>query len=387
MTLTEQILNTLKVVLPNGAPGLHEPEFDGNEWKYVKDCLDTGWVSSAGSYISKFEAMLTDITGVKHAIATVNGSAALHAGLLFSGIESDDEIIIPTLTFVATANAVSYCGGIPHFADSEEQTLGIDASKLSDHLSKNAEIRDNQCFNKNTNRRISALIAMHTFGHASELEALKDVCERYHLILIEDAAEAIGTLYKNKHVGNWGLVSTLSFNGNKTITTGGGGAILTNDNTIAEQARRITDTAKVPHRWARTHDFIGYNYRLTNMNAALGCAQLEQLDGFIERKRRLTKAFADAFSAISGVRLFTETNDCKSNYWLNALILDAGNAVLRDEILDLTNDAGIRTQPAWTPMHQLPMYKNSPSMDLSTAESLFQRTINIPSSSFLAAAL
>jgi len=379
----QHIIDALKVVLPNGAAGLHEPEFTGNEWDYVKECLDTGWVSSAGSYVTRFEDMLAKITGAKHAIAVINGSAALHAGLLLADIEPDDEVIIPTLTFVATANAVSYCNAVPHFADCDDQTLGIDPDKLSSYLAEISEIRNDYCFNKKTNRRINALIVMHTFGHASELDTLKQVCDRYHITFIEDAAEAIGTLYKGKHVGNHGLISTLSFNGNKAITTGGGGAILTNDDEIADKARRLTDTAKVPHRWMRAHDLIGFNYRMTNMNAALGCAQLEKLDVIVEQKRNLAAAYEKAFTSLAGVTVFSETSVCKSNYWLNTIILDPEHADQRDAILEATNDAGLRTQPAWTPMHLLPMYGGCPRMDLSNAESLYQRVINLPSSSFL----
>jgi perosamine synthetase len=379
----QHIVDALKAVLPDGAAGLHEPEFAGNEWDYVKECLDTGWVSSAGSYVSRFEDMLAKITETKHAIAVINGSAALHAGLLLTDIEQDDEVIIPTLTFVATANAVSYCNAVPHFADCDERTLGINPDKLSSYLADIADIRGEQCFNKKTNRRIKALIVMHTFGHASELDTLKQICDRYGIAFIEDAAEAIGTLYKGKHVGNHGLISILSFNGNKTITTGGGGAILTNDDTIADKARHLTDTAKVPHRWMRAHDLIGFNYRMTNINAALGCAQLEKLGAIIERKRNLAAAYKKAFSLVAGVTVFSETPVCKSNYWLNTIILDPEYADQRDAVLEATNDAGLRTQPAWTPMHKLSMYQECPRMDLSAAESLYDRAINLPSSSFL----
>ncbi len=383
----QQIIDALKTVLPQGAGGLHEPEFAGNEWTYVKDCLDTGWVSTAGSYVTRFEDMLAEITGVKHAIATITGSAALHTCLLLSDVQPDDEVIIPTLTFVATANAVTYCGAVPHFADCDEKTLGIDPGKLANHLAEISEIRNNACFNKQTGRRLSAIIVMHTFGHASDLDALVKVCDQYKLVLIEDAAEAIGTLYRDRHVGSLSRVSALSFNGNKTVTTGGGGAILTNDSALAERARRLTDTAKVPHRWVRSHDMVGFNYRMTNMNAALGCAQLERLELLIERKRQLAENYKNAFSALAGVKFFSETLDSRSNYWLNTIILDPDYADQRDAILEAANDAGIRTQPAWTPMHQLPMYENNPQMDLSTTESLYKRIINLPSSSFLTDAL
>jgi perosamine synthetase len=287
---------------------------------------------------------------------------------------------MPALTFVATANAISYIGAIPHFVDSEEHTLGLDPLKLVDYLRDIAVIRDGQCFNRHTQRRIKAVVPMHTFGHPVDIEPLIEVVKEFRLELIEDAAESLGSYYKGKHTGHWGKLSALSFNGNKTITTGGGGAILTNDATLAKTAKHLTTTAKVPHRWAYVHDQVGYNYRLPNLNAALGLAQMEQLENFLERKRSLAARYQRAFENVKGVRFFTEPSFAKSNYWLNALILDATRAHLRDELLAATNDANIMTRPAWTLMHELPMYQPCPKMDLSVAEGLEQRLINIPSS-------
>jgi perosamine synthetase len=381
----EAIINALKSVLPREGPPitLHEPRFAGNEWVYVRECLDTGWVSSVGSYVDRFEAMLANYTGMKRAVAVVNGTASLHVCLKLAGVEPGDEVVIPTLTFVATANAVAYCGAIPHFADSEEKTLGLDPVKLSDYLKKSARVGKDGCYNKTTGRRIAAVIPMHTFGHPVDLDPLTEFCERFNLKMVEDAAESMGSLYKSRHTGNWGLLSALSFNGNKIITTGGGGAILTNDNTLADKAKHITTTARIPHRWEYRHDQVGYNYRMPNINAALGCAQLEQLPGFIQTKRLLAEKYRKAFGGMKGIRLFTEPDFAKSNYWLNVLLLDRDCSHFLNELLKMTNDAGIMTRPSWTLMHRLPMFSDCPRMDLSVAEDLEKRIINIPSSSFL----
>ncbi|MEX2459814.1 MAG: LegC family aminotransferase [Paenibacillaceae bacterium] len=377
----QDVVSKLKTCLPNEKfIALHEPTFKGKEWGYVKDCLDTGWVSSVGKYVDEFEARLAEFTGVRHAVAVVNGTAALHVSLLIAGVERGDEVLIPALSFVATANAVAYCGAIPHFVDSEERTLGLDPSKLSDYMSAIAEIRSGQCYNKKTGRRMKAVIPMHTFGHPVELDSLVDLCERYHLILIEDAAESLGSYYKGRHTGNWGALSALSFNGNKIITTGGGGAILTNDAELAKRAKHLTTTAKVPHQWEFIHDQTGYNYRMPNLNAALGCAQLEGLPNFIRIKRTLAHKYQETFNGMSGIRCFTEMEDAQSNYWLNVLLLDEANAGQRDTLLELTNIEGIMTRPAWNLLNELDMYKDCPKMDLSVAESLSRRIINIPSS-------
>lgn len=380
----KDILERLKSVVPERPfIGLHEPEFKGNEWKYLKECIDTGWVSSVGKFVDRFEEDLAAYTGVKKAVAVVNGTAALHVSLLLSGVKADDEVIIPSFTFVATANAVKYCGAVPHFADIEERTLGLDAARLSKYLETASVNRDGECFNRFTGRRIKAIMPMHTFGHPVDIEGLVDVAGRYNLELIEDAAESLGSFYKGRHTGNWGRFSALSFNGNKTITTGGGGAILTNDAELGKLAKHITTTARVPHKWAFAHDMVGFNYRLPNINAALGCAQLEELPRLLSNKRNLANRYIEAFAGIKGLRFFTEPEHASSNYWLNALILDEENASERDAILELTNGSGIMTRPAWTLMHKLVMFKDCPKADLSVSESMERRLINIPSSAFL----
>jgi perosamine synthetase len=380
------VINALKAVLPAGGGPipLHEPSFGGNEWAYVKECLDTGWVSSVGKFVDRFEQQLADYTGVKRAVAVVNGTAALQVCLKLVGVEQGDEVLIPTLTFIATANAVSYCGAVPHFVDSDETTLGLDPQKLELHLREIAEMRPGGCFNKKTGCRIKAVLPMHTFGHPVDLDPLVEVCRRYKLELVEDAAESLGSYYKGRHTGNWGKASALSFNGNKVITTGGGGAILTNDEQLGKLAKHLTTTARVPHKWSFIHDQIGFNYRLPNINAALGCAQLEQLPNFIKNKRELAAKYREAFAGIAGIRFFAEPGFAQSNYWLNALLLDKRFAQQMDALLEATNCQGIMTRPVWTLMHKLEMYKSCPRLDdLSVAEDIEQRLINIPSSSGL----
>ncbi|OIO38521.1 MAG: aminotransferase DegT [Candidatus Omnitrophica bacterium CG1_02_49_16] len=362
---------------------LHEPVFNGNEWKYTKECLDSGWVSSVGKYVDVFEQKLSEYTGVRRAFVVVNGTAALHIALKMASVEINDEVLVPDLTFVATANAVTYCGAIPHFVDSEESTLGVDPGKLKAELKTISEVRSEGCFNKKTGRRITALIAMHTFGHPVDLEPLVEICRQFKLELIEDAAESLGSLYKGKHTGHWGKFAVLSFNGNKIVTTGGGGAILTDDEKLGKLAKHIATTAKIPHAWAFNHDQIGYNYRMPNINAALGLAQLEQLPGFIEHKRALAARYKKAFENIPGVRFFDEPKFAKSNFWLNAILLDKEHQTERDSLLALLNKNGIKARPAWTLMHKLPMYKDCPRMEVPVAESLEARLINIPSSAFL----
>jgi len=381
----QRIVNVLNAVLVDAERpiALHEPRFSGKEWVYVKDCLDSGWVSSVGRYVDRFEAMLAKVTGVKRAVAVVNGTAALHVCLKLVGVEPGDEVLVPTLTFVATANAVAYCGASPHFVDSEEKTLGLDSKKLLDYLHDVVEMRLDGCINKKTGRRIKAVIPMHTFGHPVDMDPLVELCNRYKIELIEDAAESLGSFYKGKHTGNWGKVSALSFNGNKTITTGGGGAILTNDEELGQLAKHLTTTARVPHKWKIEHDQVGYNFRLPNINAALGCAQLEQLPENLKKKRDLSKRYRKAFEHIAGIRFFTEPVFAESNYWLNVLLLDESISAQRDDMLEITNNNGIMTRPVWTLMHKLPMFQDSPRMDLSTAENLEKRIINLPSSAAL----
>ena len=378
-------LEALWTVLPKRPDiVLHEPSFRGKESVYLKECIDSGWVSSVGGFVDRFERELAEYTEVRHAVAVVSGTAALHICNALVGVEAGDEVIVPTLTFVATANAVTYSGAVPHFVDSEESTLGLDPQKLNNYLREISEIRKGWCFNKRTGRRIKAVVPMHTFGHPVDLDLVVSVCRRYGLELVEDAAESLGSFYKGKHTGNWGKVTALSFNGNKIVTTGGGGAILTNDSALAKLAKHLTTTAKVPHKWAFIHDRIGFNYRLPNLNAALGCAQLEQLPGFVEDKRDFAAKYRRAFSKIEGMKFFTEPSFAKSNYWLNALLLDENFAHERDPLLEETNRQGIMTRPAWTLMHKLPIYQSCPKMDdLSCAESIERRLINIPSSATL----
>ena len=294
-----------------------------------------------------------------------------------------DEVIVPTLTFIATANAVTYCGATPHFADSEMATLGMDPRKLEDYLRAIAEVKAGACFNRGTGARIAAVMPMHTFGHPVDLDVLNEVCQRFSIPLVEDAAESLGSYYKGKHTGNAGRLAALSFNGNKTVTTGGGGAVLTNDEELGRTVKHITTTARLPHRWSFIHDQVGYNYRLPNINAALGCAQMEQLPGFLRSKRALSERYQRLFAQVPGVRVVTEPAHSRSNYWLNCLLLDAECADQRDALLQATNENGLTTRPAWTLMHRLPMFQDSPKMDLRTAEDLEARLISIPSSAVL----
>ena len=381
-TILDDTLAAIKRCLPDDQDfvALHEPYFAGNEWAYLKECIDTGWVSSVGKFVDQFETKLSEFTGARYAVATVNGTAALHTCLKLVDVTAGDEILVPALTFVATANAISYCGAIPHFVDSEERTLGLDPCKLAAYLAEIADIRVDGCFNRRSGRRIKAVVPMHTFGHPVDLDPLVELCARYSLELIEDAAESLGSYYKGRHTGNWDTMSALSFNGNKIVTTGGGGAILTNDESLAKLAKHVTTTAKIPHKWEFNHDTIGYNYRLPNINAALGCAQLEQLPVFLEKKRALAQRYKEAFKAVNGISFFTEPDFAVSNYWLNVLLLDEDNAAERDALLEATNSQGVMTRPAWTLMHKLPMYSSCPRMDVSVAESLERRIVNIPSS-------
>ncbi|KOR33562.1 aminotransferase DegT, partial [Achromatium sp. WMS3] len=290
-TTSELILSRLQDLFPNGAT-LHEPLFEGNEWQYVKECIDTNWVSSVGKFVDRFEQDLTTFTGAKHAVAIVNGTSSLHLALILGEIKRDDEVLVPAMTFIATANTVSYCGATPHFIDISRNTLGIDPYKLDDYLTEIAEIRnDGFTWNKNTGKRILACVSMHTFGHPVDMDGLNSVCQKWNIIIIEDAAESLGSYYKTKHTGNFGKLGIFSFNGNKIITSGGGGAIITNDDELAVRAKHLSTTAKTPHEWEFIHDEIGYNYRLPNINAALACAQLESLPLYIKRKRHLANTY------------------------------------------------------------------------------------------------
>ncbi len=382
--LAKQVVSAIRDVLGSGRATLHEPSFTGNEWLYLKECLDSTFVSSVGKFVDRFEDEIVAFTGAKHAVAVVNGTAALHIALKLAGVQPSDEVLIPALTFVATANAVTYCGATPHFVDSEIRTLGMDAAKLRDYLVMCTEQRAGQCVNSATGRVIRALVPMHVFGHPVDLDGLLALSRDFNLALIEDAAESLGSYYHGRHTGTFGLMGTLSFNGNKTITTGGGGAILTDSPKLAHHAKHLTTTAKLPHRWEYRHDEVGFNYRMPNLNAALGCAQMEQLPAMLVAKRDLFQRYQAAFEQVEGLGLIVEPEQCQSNYWLQALLLNAEQANRRDVILEATNDAGFMTRPAWILMHELAPFRNCPRMELSVAQSLSKRLINIPSSSSLA---
>ncbi|MGE7599317.1 LegC family aminotransferase [Lysinibacillus fusiformis] len=356
---------------------LHEPTFNEKEVEYVTDCIKTGWVSSVGAYVNRLEKDLANFVGVKRAVAVVNGTAALHIALKIAGVKAEDEVLMPSLTFIATANAVSYLGAVPHFIDVSFHTLGVDADKLKIYLEQIGTTENNQLYNRDTGRRISALVPMHTFGHAVDIEGLLKVCDMYNVTLVEDAAESLGTYYKGKHTGSFGKVSAISFNGNKIMTTGGGGAIVTDDDAIADYAKHLTTTAKIPHRWAYEHDEIGFNYRMPNLNAALGCAQLEKMPTFIQQKRDLTKHYEQWLSNLEGVHLFKEPENTRSNYWLQTILLD--EQINRDEVLSFLNEQGVMSRPIWTPMHHLAIYQNCPKSDLNVTEQLNRRVVNIPS--------
>lgn len=378
--LVEQTISAIRSVVGDVPVSLHEPKFQGNEWVYVKECIDTTYVSSVGKFVDSFEAELAQFTGARRAVAVVNGTAALQVALQLAGVKAGDEVIMPALTFIATANAAHYLGATPHFADSSESTLGLDPLALREWLNHVAERSAEGVRNRHTGRRIQALLPMHTFGHPVDLEGLLAVAYDFDLVLVEDAAESLGSYYQGRHTGTFGRLGALSFNGNKILTTGGGGAILTNDDQLADHAKHLTTTAKLPHRWEYQHHEIGYNFRMPNLNAALGCAQLEQLPDFIVSKRKLYECYQAAFAGLDGIRLMAEPRGSQSNYWLQTLILDEHAADQREALLGATNDAGLMTRPAWTLMHHLPPYLDCPRAPLPVAESLTRRIINLPSS-------
>lgn len=378
LAAVRQVLGPAQAMIP-----LHEPEFAGREQDYVKECIDTGWVSSVGSFVDRFERDLSAFTGIAHSVATANGTAALHICLLLAGVQRADEVLMPALTFVATANAAAYIGAVPHFVESEDTSLGVDAAKLDAHLRDTARMEGGVCINHRTGAPIRALVVMHVFGHPGDLEALAEVAARWNVVLIEDAAESLGSSYRGQHTGHVGRLAALSFNGNKVVTTGGGGAVLTNDPELGKRAKHLTTTARTPHRWSFLHDEVGYNYRLPNLNAALGCAQLERLPDMLVRKRELAKRYAQAFEGVAGVRFLREPAGTVSNYWLNAIVLDDAQSGRRDDLLLALNDAGYMSRPVWTLMHRLPMYASCPRMPLDVSERLEATVINVPSSARL----
>ncbi len=375
----ETVFNFIREIYRTDQPiALHEPRFLGNEKKYVNDCIDSTFVSSVGKYVTLFEEKMAAYTGSKYAVATGTGTAALHIALIVSGVQTNDEVISQPISFIATANAIRYCQADPVFLDINPKTLGLSADALQSFLEESGDIHsDGFCYNRKTKRRIKACVPMHTFGHPVEIERISALCQKYHLTLIEDAAESIGSFYNNRHTGTFGEIGILSFNGNKTITTGGGGMILTHSEAIAGQARHLTTQAKIPHPYEYNHDAVGYNYRMPNLNAALGLAQLEQIDFFIRQKRQLAEMYEQFFNNRE-CTFFREPEFSRSNYWLNSLLLT--DKMQRNHFLAESNRAGIMCRPVWNLLNQLPMYTTCQTDNLENALDLAGRLVNIPSS-------
>ena len=384
---------------------LHDPRFVGNEKKYLNECIDSNFVSSVGEFVGRFEKMCADYTGAKYAVAAMNGTAALHIALQLSGVERDDEVITQALTFIATANAISYTGAHPVFLDVDKETMGLSPAAVEAWLKENVEMREvvqsssrivvqssgrevvqssDRALvpvNKHTNRRIAACVPMHTFGHPVKIDELLEVLNKYNIPMVEDSAESIGSYYKGKHTGTFGKFGILSFNGNKIITTGGGGMILTDDEELAKMAKHLTTQAKVPHAWEYVHDHIGYNYRLTNLNAAMGCAQMESLDYLLGLKRTLAEKYNEYFKDTE-FGFFSEPEHCKSNYWLNVII--TRDKVQQTEVLEYTNKNGVMTRPIWELMNRLPMFAHCQTDSLENSIWFADRVVNIPSSAIIA---
>jgi aminotransferase in exopolysaccharide biosynthesis len=356
---------------------LHAPIFSGNEKEYLMECIDSTFVSSVGSFVDKFEKEIAVISQTQKAVAVVNGTAALQVGLRITGVKPHTEVITQALTFVATANAISYLGASPIFLDVDLDTMGLSASAVESFLEENGELREDACYNKNTGKRISACVPMHTFGFPVHLDELTRVCSKWNIPIIEDAAESLGSFYKGRHTGSFGRVGTFSFNGNKIITSGGGGAIVSKDGALMTQAKHLTTTAKKEHAWEYEHDELGYNYRMPNINAALACAQLEQLNTYLKNKRQLAKDYNDFFKGQS-IKFRTETPDTKANYWL--MCVELRDKTERDAFLKATNTAGVMTRPIWQLMHRLPMFDSCMTDDLKNSLFLEKRIVNIPSS-------
>jgi len=356
---------------------LHEPKFIGNEKKYLNECIDSTFVSSGGKFVDEFEEKIASYTSAKYAIATSNGTSALHISLLLADVGRDNEVITQPLTFVATCNAISYCGAKPLFIDVDRETMGLSPISLKEFLENNTTVINQQCVNNTTGKIIKACVPMHTFGHPCKIDEIKDICDQYYIVLIEDAAESLGGFYKNRHTGTFGKMGVMSFNGNKIITAGGGGCIITDDEDLAKKAKHLTTTAKVPHKWEYVHDMVGYNYRMPNLNAALLVAQLENLDNFIDKKRKLADMYGEFFKGID-CKFVKESAESSSNYWLNAIILN--DKQQRDIFLNESNSQGVMTRPIWTLMNKLPMFKDAQCGDLTNSEWLEERVVNIPSS-------
>jgi perosamine synthetase len=375
-----KIVNYIKSIYNSDKVFLHEPHFCGNEKEYLNDCIDSTYVSSVGKYVDLFEKKVALYTGAEHAVACVNGTSAIHIALILSGVKCDDEVITQPLTFIATANAIKYCNASPVFVDVDKDTMGLSPLALEHFLKNNAELNSNGCFNHLTKKRISACLPVHTYGFPCRIDEIVEICNQYQIPVIEDAAESIGSVYKGKHTGTFGKVGIISFNGNKTITTGGGGMLLFMDEDLYKKAKHVTTQAKMPHPWKFEHDKIGYNYRMPNINAAVGVAQMEQLDLFLESKRKLAEQYLNFFYKLD-IQCATEIKYAKANYWLNCIFMKGRQK--RDEFLNYTNNNGVMTRPAWKLMNELPMYKSCQSSDLKNAHWLEERLVNIPSSVIL----
>ena len=356
---------------------LHEPRFIGNEKKYLSECIDSTFVSSIGKFVDELEEKIAKYTGSKYVVATSNGTSALHISLLLADVDKNCEVITQPITFVATCNAISYCKAKPIFIDVDRDTMGLSPSALRYFLENNTTIKNKQCINNKTSKVIKACLPMHSYGHPCRIDKIKEICDEYCIFLIEDAAESIGSLYKYKHTGTFGQIGTISFNGNKIITAGGGGCIITNDKVLAKKAKHLTTTAKVPHKWDFNHDMVGYNYRMPNLNAALLVAQLEKLNDFITNKRNLANKYEIFFKNMD-YNFFKEPKDSRSNYWLNSIILK--DKTHRDKFLEESNSNGVMTRPVWTLMNKLPMFKGAQCDDLKNSKWLEERIVNIPSS-------
>lgn len=356
---------------------LHPPCFIGNEKKYLNECIDTTFVSSVGKFVDRFEDMVAEYTGAKRAVVCVNGTNALFMAMKLVGVEQHDEVITQALTFIATCNAISYLGAHPVFVDVDTDTMGLSPEALRRWLDANAEVRGTECFNKTTGRRIKACVPMHTFGHPCRIDLIAQICEEYHIELVEDAAESLGSFYKGRHTGTFGRVGAISFNGNKTITTGGGGMMLFNDAELADFAKHLTTQAKVLHRWEFVHDHIGYNYRMPNINAALGCAQMESLESFVLNKRQTAEKYKSFFAQFSDIRFITEPTDSRSNYWLQAVQLKDKEA--QQAFLEFTNSNGVMTRPIWELMNRLPMFVDCQTDELVNTKHFADTIVNIPS--------
>jgi perosamine synthetase len=373
-----EIVDFVKKLYPNNSfVPLHSPHFSAKEKEYVLDTIESTYVSSVGKYVDKFEDMMCEYTGAKYAIAIVNGTSALHISLLLAGVKQGDLVLTQALSFIATCNAISYLGAEPCFVDVDTSTLGMSPKSLELFLNNETYFSDGVCYEKSSGKKIAACVPMHTFGFPVEIDKIIEICDKFNIPVIEDAAESIGSFYKNKHTGTYGLLGTFSFNGNKTITCGGGGIVVTNDEKLGKMAKHLTTQAKIPHKWDFFHDHIGYNYRCPNLNAALACAQLERLEDFIADKRNTANLYRNFFSD-SNIHFTSEPVNSRSNYWLNSILFD--NEYQRDEFLEYSNNNGAMSRPIWGLMHRMKMFENCIHDGLTNSINIESRLVNLPSS-------